>query len=135
MEQIVMVPYGVVITNAGYNNPNVTGLVYVAAHAPDENETINDFFEQVPEENLKEFTENTELDSAGFLYVKPDKVYVGRFVKCLKIGGLFYSIFTLGAITKLSFNETCTVSSCHLSFNTVIGTMPLTINSTFELNW
>jgi pimeloyl-ACP methyl ester carboxylesterase len=66
---------GVVITNAGYNNPNVTGLVYVAALAPDENETINDFFEQVPEENLKAFTENTELDSAGFLYVKPDKFH------------------------------------------------------------
>jgi pimeloyl-ACP methyl ester carboxylesterase len=27
---------GEVITNAGYNNPNVTGLVYIAAFAPDE---------------------------------------------------------------------------------------------------
>ena len=27
---------GFVITNAAYNNPNVTGLVYVAAVAPDE---------------------------------------------------------------------------------------------------
>ena len=27
---------GFVITNAAYNNPNVTGLVYVAAFAPDE---------------------------------------------------------------------------------------------------
>ena len=27
---------GEVITNAGYNNPNVTGLVYIAALAPDE---------------------------------------------------------------------------------------------------
>ena len=27
---------GAVITNAGYNNPNVTGLVYIAAFAPDE---------------------------------------------------------------------------------------------------
>jgi pimeloyl-ACP methyl ester carboxylesterase len=66
---------GVVITNAGYNNSNVTGLVYLAALAPDENETINDFFEQVPEENLKAFTENTELDSAGFLYFKPDNFH------------------------------------------------------------
>src|SRR5215213_5990696 len=29
---------GFVITNAGSNNPNVTGLVYVAAFAPDEGE-------------------------------------------------------------------------------------------------
>ena len=27
---------GEVISNAGYNNPNVTGLVYIAAFAPDE---------------------------------------------------------------------------------------------------
>jgi pimeloyl-ACP methyl ester carboxylesterase len=27
---------GAVITNAAYNNPNVTGLVYIAAFAPDE---------------------------------------------------------------------------------------------------
>ena len=66
---------GVVITNAGYNNPNVTGLVYLAALAPDENETINDFFEQLPEESLKAFTENTQLDSAGLLYFKPDKLH------------------------------------------------------------
>jgi pimeloyl-ACP methyl ester carboxylesterase len=65
---------GVVITNAGYNNPNVTGLVYLAALAPDENETINKFFEQLPEESLKVITD-TELDSAGFVYLKPDKFH------------------------------------------------------------
>lgn len=68
---------GEVITNAGYNNPNVTGLVYIAALAPDEGETGNDFFEQLPEEVSRQllvtFSENTALDSAGFLYFKPDK--------------------------------------------------------------
>jgi pimeloyl-ACP methyl ester carboxylesterase len=34
---------GEVITNAGYNNPNVTGLVYVAAFAPDEGESLTTF--------------------------------------------------------------------------------------------
>ena len=34
---------GFVITNAGYNNPNVTGLVYVAAFAPDEGESTGNF--------------------------------------------------------------------------------------------
>ena len=34
---------GFVITNAGSNNPNVTGLVYVAAFAPDEGESLGTF--------------------------------------------------------------------------------------------
>jgi pimeloyl-ACP methyl ester carboxylesterase len=34
---------GFVVTNAGYNNPNVTGLVYVSAFAPDEGESAVDF--------------------------------------------------------------------------------------------
>ena len=61
---------GEVITNAGYNNSNVTGLVYLAALAPDAGETGNDFFEQLPEvvsqQLLETFSENTVLDSAGF---------------------------------------------------------------------
>jgi pimeloyl-ACP methyl ester carboxylesterase len=70
---------GEVITNADYNNPNVTGLVYIAALAPDAGETGNDLFEQLPEvvsqQLLETFSENTELDSAGFLYFKPDKFH------------------------------------------------------------
>jgi pimeloyl-ACP methyl ester carboxylesterase len=34
---------GVVITNAAYNNPNVKGLVYVAAVAPQEGQSISSF--------------------------------------------------------------------------------------------
>ena len=34
---------GYVITNAGANNPNVTGLVYIAAFAPDEGESLGTF--------------------------------------------------------------------------------------------
>jgi pimeloyl-ACP methyl ester carboxylesterase len=40
---------GFVITNAAYNNSNVTGLVYLAAFAPDEGESLADF---VPPESL-----------------------------------------------------------------------------------
>ena len=45
---------GAVITNAAYNNPNVTGLVYVAAFAPDEGQTIGDFRQpsELPERTL-----------------------------------------------------------------------------------
>jgi pimeloyl-ACP methyl ester carboxylesterase len=64
---------GFVITNAAYNNPNVTGLVYIAAVAPDEGETGNDFFESLPEEFSKTFFESIVSDSAGYLYFNPDK--------------------------------------------------------------
>lgn len=66
---------GEVITNAGYNNPNVTGLVYIAALAPDEGETGNDFFQQLPAEYLRSFNESVAFDSAGFLYFIPEKVH------------------------------------------------------------
>ena len=57
---------GEVITNAGYNNPNVTGLVYIAALAPDEGETGNTFFEKIPAEFSKTYFESIANDSAGF---------------------------------------------------------------------
>jgi pimeloyl-ACP methyl ester carboxylesterase len=70
---------GEVITNAGYNNSNVAGLVYIAALAPDEGETGNDLFKQLPERISKQlfetFSENTALDSAGFLYFNPDSFH------------------------------------------------------------
>jgi pimeloyl-ACP methyl ester carboxylesterase len=70
---------GEVITNAGYNNSNVTGLVYLAAIAPDEGETGNDLFENIPEDvgadMLKKFLDNIATDSAGFLYFNPDKFH------------------------------------------------------------
>ena len=34
---------GEVITNAAYNNPNVKGLVYVAAFAPNEGQSLGNF--------------------------------------------------------------------------------------------
>jgi pimeloyl-ACP methyl ester carboxylesterase len=66
---------GEVITNAGYNNPNVTGLVYIAALAPDEGETGTTLFEIIPryQELLQNFTRNVETDSAGLSYLNPDK--------------------------------------------------------------
>jgi pimeloyl-ACP methyl ester carboxylesterase len=66
---------GEVITNAGYNNPNVTGLVYIAALAPDEGETGNDIFEQIPEEFSKRLNESIAVDSAGFLYFNPERLH------------------------------------------------------------
>jgi pimeloyl-ACP methyl ester carboxylesterase len=58
---------GFVITNAAYNNPNVTGLVYVSAFAPDEGESAVNF---VPVESLPPGL--LVLDSGGFGYLNPE---------------------------------------------------------------
>jgi len=58
---------GAVITNAGYNNPNVTGLVYIAAFAPDEGQALADFV------NPADFPKELFLmDSGGFIYLNPE---------------------------------------------------------------
>jgi pimeloyl-ACP methyl ester carboxylesterase len=58
---------GFVTTNAGSNNPNVTGLVYVAAFAPDEGESLGTFVTpaMLPPGILI-------ADSAGLTYINPD---------------------------------------------------------------
>jgi pimeloyl-ACP methyl ester carboxylesterase len=57
---------GAVITNAAYNNPNVTGLVYIAAFAPDEGQSLSTFVS--PAKFPKELF---MTDSGGFLYLNP----------------------------------------------------------------
>ena len=58
---------GFVITNAGYNNQNVTGLVYVSAFAPDEGESTATFVDvaTLPPGLLV-------FDSGGFAYLNPE---------------------------------------------------------------
>jgi pimeloyl-ACP methyl ester carboxylesterase len=57
---------GFVITNAGNNNSNVTGLVYIAAFAPDEGQSILDFVDVTkwPKDFLV-------ADKAGMAYINP----------------------------------------------------------------
>jgi len=64
---------GAVITNAGYNNPNVTGLVYVAAFAPDEGQSLSNFVDlaKLPKDLLI-------FDSGGFVYINP-AMFPGAF--------------------------------------------------------
>ena len=59
---------GAVITNAGYNNSNVTGLVYLAAYAPAQGESLLDLGNNTADlpENL--FT----IDNEGFMLMNPD---------------------------------------------------------------
>jgi pimeloyl-ACP methyl ester carboxylesterase len=57
---------GMVITNAAYNNPNVKGLVYVAAFAPQEGQSLGDFVDakKLPKDFLI-------IDKGGFAYINP----------------------------------------------------------------
>ncbi|HEY1248657.1 MAG TPA: alpha/beta hydrolase, partial [Nitrososphaera sp.] len=58
---------GFVTTNAAYNNPNVKGLVYIAAFAPDEGQSLGNFID------FKKFPKGfLVFDNGGFVYVNPD---------------------------------------------------------------
>ncbi|WP_133645525.1 alpha/beta hydrolase [Paraburkholderia flava] len=61
---------GAVITQAG-NQPNVVGLVYIAAFAPDEGESPGGITQQ----HLPAAAANLAPDSDGYLWVKPEKFH------------------------------------------------------------
>jgi pimeloyl-ACP methyl ester carboxylesterase len=58
---------GFVTTNAGYNNQNVTGLVYLSAFGPDEGESTGNFVDvaKLPPGLLV-------FDSGGYAYINPE---------------------------------------------------------------
>ena len=56
-----------------YNNSNVTGLVYIAALAPDDGETGNDFFEVFPRNFQRRSLKALYLIAQDILYFNPDK--------------------------------------------------------------
>src|SRR6187431_121893 len=57
---------GFVITNAAYNNPDVKGLVYVAAFAPNEGQSLGNFVD------IAKFPKGfLVVDSGGFIYINP----------------------------------------------------------------
>jgi len=58
---------GFVITNAAYNNPNVKGLVYIAALAPNEGQSLGNFID------FKKFPKGfLVFDNGGFVYINPE---------------------------------------------------------------
>ncbi|MCB5908182.1 alpha/beta hydrolase [Streptomyces pinistramenti] len=61
---------GAVITEAG-DLPNVTGLVYVAAFAPDAGESPGQISQEMP----PAAGENLAPDSDGYLWIRPDKFH------------------------------------------------------------
>ena len=58
---------GFVISNAAYNNPNVKGLIYLAAFAPNDGQSLSDLVDssKLPNGFLV-------YDSGGFVYVNPE---------------------------------------------------------------
>ena len=58
---------GFVITNAAYKNPSVKGLVYLAAFAPNEGQSLSNFIDatKLPKGFLV-------VDSGGFVYINPE---------------------------------------------------------------
>ncbi|HEY6535379.1 MAG TPA: alpha/beta hydrolase [Candidatus Nitrosocosmicus sp.] len=60
---------GMVISNAAYNNPDVKGLVYIAALAPKEGQTVSNILPPFPEK----FEGKPLLmkDNGGFAYLNP----------------------------------------------------------------
>lgn len=61
---------GAVITEAG-NQPNVVGLVYIAAFAPDAGESPG----AITQQHLPEAAPNLVPDSDGFLWLNPEKFH------------------------------------------------------------
>jgi len=55
---------GFVITNAAYNNPNVKGLVYIAAFAPNEGQSLSNFVDTAKLPKV--------VDSGGYIYINPE---------------------------------------------------------------
>jgi pimeloyl-ACP methyl ester carboxylesterase len=62
---------GAVITNAGYNNSNVTGLVYLAAYAPAQGESLLDLGNNTADLPANLFT----IDNEGFMLINPDLIH------------------------------------------------------------
>lgn len=73
-----------VITNAAYNNPNVKGLVYVAACAPDQDLSLGNFVDvtKLPKDLL--IIDRGGFTSIAFLSILPIwSMHSSRCLSCL----------------------------------------------------
>jgi len=93
---------GAVITQAG-NLPNVTGLVYIAAFAPDEGESPGGITQEHPPVAVP----NLAPDSDGYLWVKPEKFHESFCQDLTPDEGLVMGV-TQKAPLASTFGETIT---------------------------
>lgn len=91
---------GAVITQMG-NLPNVTGLVYIAAFAPDDGESPGGITAQNPPEAAP----NLQPDADGYLWIKPDKLHESFCQDLSKDEGLVMSV-TQKAPLASTFGDT-----------------------------
>lgn len=91
---------GAVITQMG-NLPNVTGLVYIAAFAPDKGESPGGITAQ----NVPEAAPNLQPDADGYLWIKPDKLHESFCQDLSKDEGLVMSV-TQKAPLASTFGDT-----------------------------
>ncbi|MGH8380184.1 alpha/beta hydrolase [Pseudomonas sp.] len=91
---------GAVITQMG-NQPNVTGLVYIAAFAPDDGESPGGITAQ----NVPEAAPNLQPDADGYLWIKPDKLHESFCQDLSKDEGLVMSV-TQKAPLASTFGDT-----------------------------
>ncbi|HIE0667697.1 TPA: alpha/beta hydrolase [Acinetobacter nosocomialis] len=91
---------GAVITEAG-NLPNVIGLVYIAAFAPDTNESPG----EITQKHLPAAAPNLSPDSDGYLWLKADKFHESFCQDLTKDEGLVMGI-TQKAPLASTFGDT-----------------------------
>ncbi|AIL62854.1 alpha/beta hydrolase [Pseudomonas alkylphenolica] len=91
---------GAVITQMG-NLPNVTGLVYIAAFAPDDGESPG----SITGQNPPEAAANLQPDADGYLWIKPDKLHESFCQDLNKDEGLVMSV-TQKAPLASTFGDT-----------------------------
>ena len=101
-----------VISNAAYNNPNVKGLVYIAALAPKEGQSISSFTDpaKFPKGSLI-------IDKGGFAYFSPN---------------LFHNSFPDIDPTQakiLSIIHSVGMNRIHIISGTVIATISLRVTA------
>ncbi|WP_455353837.1 alpha/beta hydrolase [Streptomyces sp. SYSU K217416] len=93
---------GAVITEAG-DLPNVTGLVYIAAFAPDAGESPGQLSQEMPPAAF----ENLAPDSDGYLWVKQDKFHES-FCQDLSADDALVMAVTQKAPLASTFGDTVT---------------------------
>ena len=91
---------GAVITQMG-NLPNVTGLVYIAAFAPDDDESPGG----ITARHVPEAAANLQPDADGYLWIKPDKLHESFCQDLSKDQGLVMSV-TQKAPLASTFGDT-----------------------------
>lgn len=109
---------GAVITEAG-DLPNVSGLVYVAAFAPDAGESPGQISQEIPPAAI----ENLAPDSDGYLWIKQDKFHES-FCQDLPADEALVMAVTQKAPLASTFGDTVTRPAwrakpawCQLSMN------------------